>query len=215
MRQANVTDYEEFAREIIAIIPDRPISFEVIANDMREIENQARFINTWGENVYVKIPVMNTRRESAAVLVRRLSLDGIKVNVTAVFTPAQIREAIEALAGGAPAYISIFAGRIADTGVDPMPIIRDASGMLDGQRQISLIWASVREVFNVFQADSVGCDAITVTPDILRKLSLVGRDLTEYSLQTVQMFAHDSDKSGLTIQIPNFSSPGVTAAAKR
>jgi transaldolase len=149
--------------------------------------------------VYVKIPVTNTRRESAGPLVHRLSHDGIKVNVTAILTSGQVSDMVDALAGGAPANISVFAGRIADTGLDPVPIMEDVVRMLRPHPQIELIWASPRELLNVFQADSIGCHIITATPDILKKLALVGKDLTEYSLETVKMFADDAAKSGFRL----------------
>jgi transaldolase len=199
MRKANIVDYEAFAHEILAAIPDRPISFEVFADEFAEMERQARLINTWGANVYVKIPVTNTLRESACPLIRKLSRDGIKVNVTAILAPAQVGAVVEALAGGAPSNVSVFAGRIADTGVDPVPIMEDAVRLLRPHPQIELIWASPRELLNVFQADSIGCHIITATPDVLKKLSLVGKDLAEYSLDTVKMFAGDAAKSGFSL----------------
>ncbi len=199
MRKANIADYEAFARDILAIITDRPISFEVFADEFDEMERQARLINQWGPNVYVKIPVTNTRRESACPLVDRLSHDGIKLNVTAMLTSEQVCAMVEALAGGAPANVSVFAGRIADTGVDPIPIMSHAVRLLRPHPQIELIWASPRELLNVFQADAIGCHIITATPDILKKLSLVGKDLTEYSLDTVKMFAGDAAKSGFRL----------------
>jgi transaldolase len=199
MRKANITDYEAFAHDILAAIPDRPISFEVFADDFDEMERQARLIRAWGPNVYVKIPVTNTRRESAAALVHKLSHEGIQLNVTALLTLEQVCEMAGALADGAPSNISVFAGRIADTGVDPVPIMAQAVRMLRPHPQIELIWASPRELLNVFQADAVGCHIITATPDILKKLSLVGKDLGEYSLDTVKMFACDAAKSGFTL----------------
>ncbi len=199
MRKANITDYEAFARDILETITDRPISFEVFADDFDEMDRQARLIHTWGSNVYVKIPVTNTRRESACELIHGLSHDGIKVNVTAMLTLDQVCTVVGALADGAPANVSVFAGRIADTGVDPVPIMEQAVRMLRPHRQIELIWASPRELLNVFQADAIGCHIITATPDILKKLCLVGKDLTEYSLDTVRMFADDAAKSGFRL----------------
>ena len=199
MRKANITDYEAFARDILTAITDRPISFEVFADDFDEMERQARLINTWGPNVYVKIPVTNTRRESACDLIHTLSHDGIKVNVTAMLTLDQVCHVAAALADGAPSNVSVFAGRIADTGVDPVPIMEQAVRMLRTQPQMELIWASPRELLNVFQADAIGCHIITATPDILKKLSLVGKDLNEYSLETVQMFADDAARSGFRL----------------
>jgi len=199
MRKAGITDYEGFARDILQAIPDRPISLEVFADEFPEMERQARRIATWGRNVYVKIPVTNTKAASSADLVRRLSHDGIQVNVTALLTLSQARTITESLAGGAPANISIFAGRIADTGVDPVPLMTEAVAMLKAHPQIELIWASPRELLNVFQADAVGCHIITATTDILRKLSMVGKDLDSYSLDTVRMFFDDAAKSGFSL----------------
>jgi transaldolase len=199
MRKAGITDYEAFAKDILSVIRDRPISFEVFADEFAEMERQAHTIRAWGENVYVKIPVTNTRREPATAVIRKLSHSGVKVNVTAILTLRQVEEVVGALAGGAPSNVSVFAGRIADTGVDPMPAMREAVEMLKPHPQIELIWASPREVLNVFQADAVGCHIITATPDILKKLTLAGKDLDDYSLDTVKMFAEDAAKSGFTL----------------
>jgi transaldolase len=199
MHKAGITDYQAFARDILSVITDRPISFEVFADEFDEMERQARIIATWGSNVYVKIPVTNTRRESACPLIHRLSHAGIKVNVTAILTLDQVSQVVEALAGGAPSNVSVFAGRIADTGVDPVPAMQEAVRILRPHPQIELIWASPRELLNVFQADAIGCHIITATPDVLKKLSLVGKDLAEYSLDTVKMFADDAAKSGFTL----------------
>ena len=199
MHKAGITDYQAFARDILSVITDRPISFEVFADEFDEMERQARIIATWGSNVYVKIPVTNTRRESACGLIQRLSHAGIKVNVTAILTLDQVSHVVEALAGGAPSNVSVFAGRIADTGVDPVPAMQEAVRMLQPHPQIELIWASPRELLNVFQADAIGCHIITATPDVLKKLSLVGKDLADYSLDTVKMFADDAAKSGFTL----------------
>jgi len=196
MRKAGITDYEAFAREILSAIPDRPISLEVFADEFAEMERQARLITTWGTNVYVKIPVTNTRREPAYELVRTLSHEGIKLNVTAILTLEQVEAVVRALAGGAPSYVSVFAGRIADTGRDPMPMMVECVRMMKPHRQMELIWASPRELLNVFQADAIGCHIITATSDILKKLSLVGKDLGDYSLDTVKMFYEDAQKSG-------------------
>jgi len=199
MRKASIADYQAFARDILSVIPDRPISFEVFADEFDEMERQARLINTWGPNVYVKIPVTNTRRESSCPLIHELSHDGIKINVTAMLTLNQVCAVAEALAGGAPSDVSVFAGRIADTGVDPVPIMEQAVRLLRPHPQIELIWASPRELLNVFQADAIGCHIITATPDILKKLSLVGKDLEGYSLDTVKMFADDAARSGFSL----------------
>lgn len=205
MRKANIRDYEAFARDILSSIPDRSISFEVFADDFDEMERQARYIHTWGENVYVKIPVTNTRREPACPLIHRLSQDGIQLNVTALLTLNQVCEVVGALADGAPGYVSVFAGRVADTGVDPVPVMARAVEMLAPHPQMELIWASPRELLNVFQADAVGCHIITATPDILKKLALVGKDLDEYSLETVCMFADDAAKSGFSLDVDALS----------
>jgi transaldolase len=199
MAKAGIADYERFAKEVLAIIPDRPVSFEVFADEFEEMHRQAMKIATWGDNVYVKIPVTNTKRERATALISSLSLSGIKVNVTAILTLDQVREVAKALAHGAPSYISVFGGRIADTGRDPVPLMAEAVEILKVGPDIELIWASPRELLNVFQAGSIGCHIITVTADILKKLELVGRDLSEYSLDTVKMFFADACKSGFQL----------------
>jgi transaldolase len=199
VRKAGIRDYEAFARDVLSSIPDRPISFEVIADGFGEMEGQARTIARWGKNVFVKIPVTNTRGASSAGLVRRLSLDGIKVNVTALMTLGQVRVVADALKGGAEAAVSVFAGRIADTGRDPVPIMAEAVQMLREVPNAELIWASPRELLNVFQADDVGCHIITATNDILKKLALVGKDLVDYSLDTVKMFYSDAVASGFVL----------------
>lgn len=199
MHKAGLTDYRAFAKEILAAIPDRPISFEVFADDFREMERQAREIATWGEHVYVKIPVTNTRREPSYDVVHRLSHAGVKLNVTAILALDQVRDVVNALGGGAPSCVSVFAGRIADTGVDPLPIMTASLELLKLAPGAELIWASPRELLNIFQADAIGCHIITVTNDILRKLSLVGKDLGDYSLDTVKMFFEDGRKAGFTL----------------
>jgi transaldolase len=199
MQKAGLTDYRGFASDILAAVPDRPISFEVFADEFDEMERQAREIATWGPNVYVKVPVTNTRRKPAYDLVRRLSHDGVKVNVTALMTLDQVRDVATALAGGAPACVSVFAGRIADTGRDPVPLMTEALSMLRPAPDAELIWASPRELLNIFQADAIGCPIITVTNDLLRKLPLVGKDLADYSLETVQMFHRDGQAAGFTL----------------
>jgi len=199
MRKAGITDYEEFARDILASIPDRPISFEVFGDDFAEMERQARRIASWGKNVYVKIPVTNTRGESSLELIRHLTRSGVKVNVTALLTLAQVRDVAAALKGGVPAYISVFAGRIADSGRDPVPMMAAAVELVAPYRNIELIWASPRELLNIFQADSVGCHIITATSDVLKKMHVVGKDLTEYSLETVRMFYNDAVESGFVL----------------
>jgi transaldolase len=199
MRKANISDYQAFARDILSAIRDRPISFEVFADDFDEMERQARLIATWGPNVYVKIPVTNMQRESACPLINKLSHMDIKVNVTAILTLEQVREVVCALEGGAPSNVSVFAGRIADTGVDPVPMMAETVRIVGHHPQMEVIWASPRELLNVFQADDIGCHIITATPDILKKLSLVGKDLAEYSLETVRMFGEDAARSGFTL----------------
>jgi transaldolase len=200
MRKAGVADYPAFASEVLAVIHDRPISFEVFSDEWREMEDQARQIASWGANVYVKIPVTNTRAESSAPLVRRLTQEGIKVNVTALMTLAQVRTVCESLTPGVPACVSVFAGRIADTGRDPVPLMAAAVEMVNAYQNVELIWASPRELLNVIQANDVGCHIITATSDILAKLSGLGKDLDEFSLDTVKMFRDDGVKAGFTLR---------------
>jgi transaldolase len=199
MRQAGIRDYEAFARDILTSINNRPISFEVLADQPDEMYQQALDIAKWGENVYVKIPITNTKGESALGIARELSREGIKLNITALLTIEHVQDAANALAGGAPACVSVFAGRIADTGRDPVPVMKTAAELLHQHPGMELIWASPRELFNVIQADSIGCDIITATPDVLRKLSLLGKDLLEYSRETIQMHYDDARKSGFTL----------------
>jgi transaldolase len=199
MHKAGVRNYREFARAVLAAIPDRPVSFEVFSDDFSEMEAQARTIATWGSCVYVKIPVTDTRGDSSCDLIHGLSQAGVRVNVTAVLTLDQVEAALDALRGGAPSNISVFAGRIADTGRDPVPMMAQAVAMAAEVPGTELIWASPRELFNVFQADAVGCHIITVTTDILNKLDLVGKDLGELSLDTVKMFRRDALAVGLTL----------------
>src|SRR5262249_53303275 len=180
-RKAGVTDYEAFGRKVLAAVPDRPVSLEVFADDFDEMARQARAIATWGPNVNVKIPVTNTRKEFSGELIRELSEDGVTVNVTAILTLDQVRRVTAALSPKTPAIVSVFAGRIADTGVDPVPLMAEAVKILKTRPKAELIWASPRELLNIFQADDVGCHIITVTNDILSKLSLVDKDLEAYS----------------------------------
>jgi transaldolase len=201
MRNAGVTDYERFAREILQSIPDRPISFEVFADDEKEMEHQARKIARWASNVYVKIPVTNTRREPMYNLIRRLSADGIQINATALLALDQVDRIAQALRGGAPSYISVFAGRVADTGRDPVPLMKSALDIMAPEPNCQLVWASPRELLNIFQADEIGCHIITVTSDVLKKLNLVGKDLHEYSLETVRMFHNDAAHSKFTLDL--------------
>jgi len=199
MNKAGIRDYRAFARQVLDAIPDRPISFEVFSDDFAEMERQAKEIASWGANVYVKIPVTNTAREPACDLVRRLSHAGVKVNVTALLTLSQVRQMVEAVTGGAPSCISVFAGRIADTGRDPVPLMAAAVELLRTAPGSELIWASPRELLNVFQADAIGCHIITVTNDILKKLAMVARDLDDYSLDTVKMFYDDAAQAGFSL----------------
>lgn len=199
MRKVGITDYRAFARDVLAALPDRPISFEVFSDDFEEMERQAREIASWGANVYVKVPVTNTRAEPASVLIRRLAADGIKLNVTAIMTLAQVRDVAAALGDGAPSCVSVFAGRIADTGRDPVPLMAAAVELLRPYPRQELIWASPRELLNVFQADAIGCHIITVTNDILKKLAGAGKGLDLFSLETVRMFRDDAVKAGYTL----------------
>jgi transaldolase len=199
MHNAGIADYEAFARDILKAIPDRPISLEVFSDDFAEMDSQARRIASWGGDVYVKIPVTNTQGESSIPLIRALAKAGVKLNVTALMTVAQVRDVAAALASGPPACVSLFAGRVADTGRDPVPIMAAAVQLLAMYPHLELIWASPRELLNIFHADSVGCHIITVTHDLLTKLALVGKDLDEYSLDTVKMFRNDAVKAGFRL----------------
>ena len=196
MRKAGIQDYEGFAREILKDIKEHPISFEVFSDDFAEMAKQAEKIKSWGDNVYVKVPITNTQGNPSYDLIRDLTRKGVKLNVTAVFTLEQVRETVAALADGAPAVISIFAGRIADTGVDPMPIMRNARDIIGKNKTIELLWASPRELLNIIQADECGTDIITATNDILEKLKFLEKNLGEFSKETVQMFYNDAQKAG-------------------
>lgn len=200
MKKAGITDYEQFGRKVLAAVPDRPISLEVFADDLAEMEDQAREIATWGPNVNVKIPVTNTKGEFTGSIIESLSNDGVVLNVTALLTLDQIADVADALNPETPAIVSVFAGRIADTGVDPVPIMEEGLEVLKDHPKAELLWASPRELLNVFQADEIGCHIITATPDILAKLKLVGKDLQEYSLDTVKMFYSDASAAGYSIQ---------------
>ena len=199
MAKAGVADYHAFARDVLRAVSDRPISFEVFSDDFTEMERQAREIASWGDNVYVKIPVTNTRGDSSAALVRTLSHAGIKVNVTAIMTLEQVNEVACAVAGGASSCISVFAGRIADTGRDPVPHMARALELIARAPRAELVWASPRELLNIFQADRIGCHIITVTADILRKIPFIGRDLAEFSLDTVKMFYDDGRRVSFSL----------------
>ncbi|HVZ75126.1 MAG TPA: transaldolase [Polyangia bacterium] len=207
MKKDGVTDYRAFAKEVLGHVKDKPISFEVFADEIPEMKRQAMEIKTWGDNVYVKIPVTNTKRESCVPLVKELSHAGVKLNVTAICTLQQVKDVAGALAGGAPSVVSVFAGRIADTGRDPVPMMKECLSICraadnqgasrpPGAPKIELLWASPRELLNIIQAAEIGCDIITVTPDLIKKLDLVGKDLAEYSLETVQMFFRDAQAAG-------------------
>jgi len=199
MRKAGIIDYKAFALDVLKDIKDKPISFEVFSDDFEEMERQAIQIAGWADNVYVKIPVTNTKREPAYALVQRLSKRGIKLNVTAIMTLTQVREVVANLDPAVPSYVSVFAGRIADTGRDPVPLMAAAVELLRGMPQAELIWASPRELLNIFQADSIGCHIITVTNDVLKKLDLIGKNLDDYSLDTVKMFYNDATAAGYAI----------------
>lgn len=196
MKKAGVTDYEAFAREILEHITEKPISFEVFADEFDEMERQARKIAAWGVNVYVKIPITNTKGEPSLGLIRRLSQDGIKLNVTAVFTVEQVRDVVDALTPNVPSIVSVFAGRIADTGRDPIPIMKEAKRLTSQNPSLELLWASPRELLNIFHAEEAGTDIITVTPDVLKKAYKIGFDLEEFSLETVKMFYEDGKAAG-------------------
>ena len=199
MRQAGIADYKAFAADVLAAIPDKPISFEVFADEPVEMLRQARLIASWGDNVYVKIPVTTTDGASTNPMVAELSSNGVKLNVTALMTPEQVSSVAAAMEPGVAAIISVFAGRVADTGRDPVPLMTECVDRLLHRDEIELIWASPRELLNIFQADEIGCDIITVTPDLLKKLELVGKDLAAFSLETVQMFHRDAALAGFQL----------------
>jgi|SRR5271157_3655729 len=201
MRKAGISDYEGFGRKILAAIPDRPISLEVFADDFEAMEAQARTIASWGPNVNVKIPVTNTKGEFSGELIRRLSSDGIVLNITALLSTNQVRRVAEVLHPSTPAIVSVFAGRIADTGIDPEPLMAESVEILSGHSKAELLWASPRELLNIFHAERVGCHIITVTPDVLKKLATLGYDLEAYSLDTVKMFYKDAAASNFTINV--------------
>ena len=199
MKRAGITDYRAFCKDILAEIKDKPLSFEVFSDDFGEMERQAIEIASWGRNVYVKIPVTNTKKESCYGLVKRLGEQKVKLNVTALTTITQVRDVVSVLNPRVPSYVSVFGGRIADTGLDPVPLMAAAVAMLEVAPAAELVWASPRELLNIFQADAVGCQIITVTNDILKKLSLVGYDLEAYSLDTVKMFYEDAVSAGFAL----------------
>lgn len=199
MKKAGLTDYRAFCKDILTSIKDKPLSFEVFSDDFVEMERQAKEIASWGENVYVKIPVTNTKQQTCYALVKKLASQKIKLNVTAIMTLAQVRDVVAALNPDVPSYVSVFAGRIADTGRDPVPLMAAAVEQLKVAPAAELIWASPRELLNIFQADQIGCQVITVTNDILKKLSLVGYDLDDFSLDTVKMFYDDAVAAGFKL----------------
>jgi transaldolase len=199
MKKAGIADYRAFCKDILTSINDKPLSFEVFSDDFAEMERQALEIASWGDNVYVKIPITNTKQKTCYALVEKLANQKVKLNVTALMTLEQVRNIVAALDPNIPSYVSVFAGRIADTGYDPVPIMTTAVEILKVAPAAELIWASPRELLNIFQADEIGCHVITVTNDILKKLSLVGYDLNEYSLDTVKMFYTDAVAAGFKL----------------
>lgn len=202
MRKAGITDYEDFARRLVKAIPDRPISFEVFADDFDEMIAQGRVIAAWGDNVNVKIPVTTTKGAFTGPVIRALATAGVIVNVTAITTERQVERVAECLAPDVAAIVSVFAGRVADTGRDPVPLMKACLRVLAERPKAELLWASPRELLNIFQADEIGCHIITVSHDVLAKLSLVGKDLDDYSLETVKMFHRDATAAGFTIATP-------------
>lgn len=199
MFKAGVTDYADFARQLITLIPDMPLSFEVFSDDFEEMERQARLIAAWGDNVFVKIPITNTEGRSSLPMCKALAADGVKLNITAMLTLEQVAQSIDILSDDTPAILSIFAGRIADTGIDPVPVMRAAVAMASRKPLAGVLWASTREVLNVYQAAECGCHIITATPDILKKLDMAGKDLDALSLDTVSMFRADALTAGFTL----------------
>jgi transaldolase len=199
MKKAGITNYEAFAKDILTVINDKPISFEVFSDDLIEMKRQALKIASWGENVYVKIPITNTQKVPTYSLVNELAKEGVKLNITAIMTLDQVENVVANLQQNVASYVSVFAGRIADTGVDPVPLMKQCVDILKSNAAAELIWASPRELLNIFQADEIGCHVITVTNDILKKLSLVGYDLSEYSLDTVKMFYNDATNAGFQL----------------
>jgi len=192
MRKAGVTNYERFAREVLERIPHLPVSFEVFSDEFGQMRRQAEMIASWGSNVYVKVPVTNTKGDSSSLLIRSLSNDGVKLNVTALTQAHQVKAVAECLVPGVPAIISVFAGRVADTGRDPVPVLRECLGAISDNTSAELLWASPRELLNLIQADDIGCHIITMTNDLLSKVGIIGRDLDAYSLDTVKMFHQDA-----------------------
>jgi len=201
MRKAGIENYEQFAKEVVRHIPDRPVSFEVFADELDEMEAQAKYIASWGEHVYVKIPIVNTKGISTVNLINKLASVGVKLNITAIMTTEQIEQVSLALDYATPAIVSLFAGRIADTGVDPIPVAKRSLAILANKPKAMLLWASTREILNIVQADAIGCHIITVPHSMLNKLQLLGYDLTTYSRDTVKTFYTDAKSSGFSIQV--------------
>lgn len=199
MRGAGVDDYSSFARDVLTIVKDRPVSFEVFADDLPTMESQAREIATWGSNVNIKIPITNTKGQSTADLIGRLSHDGVAINITAMFTLPQVKAIVDVIDPSTPAILSVFAGRIADAGRDPIPLMQEALKMMESRPKAELLWASPREVLNVVQANDIGCHIITITDGIINKLTGLGKDLDQFSLETVEMFYNDAQKAGYQI----------------
>ncbi len=199
MKAAGVTDYKSFAKDILTHITDKPISFEVFSDDFSEMEEQAMEIGSWADNIYVKIPITNTKSESSVDLIERLSIKNVKINVTAMMTVAQVQSVLNALSKGPGGYVSVFAGRVADAGINPLPIMKEVVDILSDYHNIELIWASPRELYNVVQANEIGCDIITATNDILKKLPVLGKNLDQFSLETVKMFFDDAKEAGYSI----------------
>ena len=212
MRKAGVSDYTAFARDALAVVGGKPISFEVFADDLPTMGAQAREIASWGDNVFVKIPITNTKGDTAVPLVQELSAEGVQVNVTAMFTRQHVEDVTDALDAGTAAVVSVFAGRIADTGIDPVPLMRDFKQIVSAKPRAELLWASPREVLNLVQADETGCDIITMAGDQLAKLSSLGKDLDRFSLETVEMFYKDAQASGFDIPIAAGAKTGASAA---
>ena len=196
MKKAGISDYREFCKDILFFVKDKPLSFEVFSDDFMQMESQALEISSWGGNVYVKIPITNTKKESSFDLIKKLTDQKVKVNVTAVMTLDQIKNILPALNLDVPSYVSVFAGRIADTGFDPVPLMKNAVDLLRAYPSVELIWASPRELLNIFQANEIGCHIITITSEIQKKLPLIGYDLNDYSLDTVKMFYTDAVSAG-------------------
>lgn len=199
MAKAGVKDYTQFAKEVVEAIPDASVSFEVFGDDMETMEKEAEIIQQFGENIFVKIPIVNTKGESMLPLIEKLSAKGVKLNVTAVYTIEQVKAITDVVTEGVETYVSVFAGRIADTGVDPLPLMKESVEVTHSKQGVQLLWASCRELFNVIQADEIGADIITCPGDVVKKISNIGRDIDELSVDTVKGFAKDIQSSGLSI----------------